>query len=46
MIIPVGAVGAYQVLWRITRAGEESYESVSLEGGVKFVPLTRQEESP
>jgi len=45
MIIPVGPVGAYQVLWRITRTGEESYESVSL-GGVQFVPLTRQEESP
>ncbi|MCJ7707378.1 MAG: protein-L-isoaspartate O-methyltransferase [Anaerolineales bacterium] len=45
MIVPVGPVGAYQVLWRITRAGEESYESVSL-GGAQFVPLTRQEESP
>ena len=45
MIIPVGPVGACQVLWRITRTGEESYESVSL-GGAQFVPLTRQDESP
>jgi protein-L-isoaspartate(D-aspartate) O-methyltransferase len=45
MIIPVGPVGAYQELWRITRTGEESYESASL-GGVQFVPLTRQEGAP
>jgi protein-L-isoaspartate(D-aspartate) O-methyltransferase len=45
MIVPVGPVGACQVLRRITRTGEESYESVSL-GGAQFVPLTRQEESP
>lgn len=44
MIIPVGPVGAYQELWRITRTGEESYESASL-GGVQFVPLVRQEEA-
>ncbi len=42
MVIPVGPVGAYQELWRITRTREDSYESVSL-GGVRFVPLTRQE---
>ncbi len=39
MVIPVGPVGAYQELWRITRTGEETYESESL-GGVAFVPLT------
>lgn len=39
MVIPVGPVGAYQELWRITRTGDETYESESL-GGVAFVPLT------
>lgn len=33
MFIPVGPAGACQVLWRISRTGEESYESVSLGGG-------------
>lgn len=45
MVIPVGPVGDYQELWRITRTGEDSYESVSL-GGVRFVPLVRQESTP
>jgi protein-L-isoaspartate(D-aspartate) O-methyltransferase len=42
MVIPVGPVGAYQELWRITRSGEETYESTSL-GGVRFVPLVRED---
>ncbi len=45
MVIPVGPVGDYQELWRITRTGEDSYESVSL-GGVRFVPLVREEGTP
>jgi protein-L-isoaspartate(D-aspartate) O-methyltransferase len=45
MVIPVGPVGGYQELWRITRTGEEDFESVSL-GGVRFVPLTRQDATP
>ncbi len=42
LVIPVGPVGGYQELWRITRKGAEDYESVSL-GGVRFVPLLREE---
>ena len=42
MIIPVGPVGAVQVLWRIERLGEEAFDSLSL-GDVRFVPLTREE---
>jgi len=49
MVIPVGPIGGIQELWRITRLDEESYQSSSL-GGVRFVPLTRidetQEEAP
>ena len=45
MVIPVGPVGWLQELWRITRLDEDSYQSESL-GGVQFVPLTREEESP
>jgi protein-L-isoaspartate(D-aspartate) O-methyltransferase len=45
MVIPVGPVGSFQELWRITRASEESYQSASL-GGVSFVPFTRLDESP
>ncbi|NIM95161.1 MAG: protein-L-isoaspartate(D-aspartate) O-methyltransferase [Anaerolineales bacterium] len=40
MVIPVGPVGGYQELWRITRIDEETYNSVSLLG-VQFVPFTR-----
>lgn len=43
MVIPVGPVGGFQELWKITRTGEDSYQSVSL-GGVRFVPLTRAPE--
>ncbi|MEK6587323.1 MAG: protein-L-isoaspartate(D-aspartate) O-methyltransferase [Chloroflexota bacterium] len=43
LVIPVGPVGGFQELWRIQRTGEESYETTSL-GGVRFVPLVRQED--
>ena len=43
LVIPVGPVGDYQELWRITRTGEGRYVSESL-GGVRFVPLVREEE--
>jgi protein-L-isoaspartate(D-aspartate) O-methyltransferase len=42
MVIPVGPVGGYQELWKITRVSEEEVRSESL-GGVRFVPLTRSE---
>jgi protein-L-isoaspartate(D-aspartate) O-methyltransferase len=42
MVIPVGPVGSYQELWRITRVNAETFRSVSL-GGVRFVPFTRRE---
>jgi protein-L-isoaspartate(D-aspartate) O-methyltransferase len=45
MVIPVGPVGGFQELWRITRVSEDSYQSTSL-GGVRFVPFTRLDESP
>jgi len=45
MVIPVGPIGGIQELWRIIRTGEASYQSASL-GGVRFVPLTRIEETP
>jgi protein-L-isoaspartate(D-aspartate) O-methyltransferase len=41
LVIPVGPVGGYQELWRITRVDESEYQSMSL-GGVRFVPLTRE----
>jgi protein-L-isoaspartate(D-aspartate) O-methyltransferase len=42
LVIPVGPVGDYQELWKISRIGLDQYESVSL-GGVRFVPLVRAE---
>ncbi|OGO17514.1 MAG: protein-L-isoaspartate O-methyltransferase [Chloroflexi bacterium RBG_16_48_8] len=45
MVIPVGPVGGFQELWRITRTGDDTYQSTSL-GGVRFVPFTRQGEEP
>jgi protein-L-isoaspartate(D-aspartate) O-methyltransferase len=42
MVIPVGPVGGYQELWKITRVSEQVVESESL-GGVRFVPFTRTE---
>ncbi len=43
MIIPVGPVGGFQTLWRVTKVGEDEVQSEDL-GGVRFVPLTREEE--
>jgi protein-L-isoaspartate(D-aspartate) O-methyltransferase len=42
MVIPVGPVGAYQELWRVTRLSADRVESLSL-GGVLFVPLLRSD---
>ncbi len=42
MIIPVGPVGGFQTLWRVTRVNEEEVQTENL-GGVSFVPLTREE---
>jgi protein-L-isoaspartate(D-aspartate) O-methyltransferase len=39
MVIPVGPVGGFQELWRITRDDTGEVRSTSL-GGVRFVPLT------
>jgi protein-L-isoaspartate(D-aspartate) O-methyltransferase len=44
LVIPVGPVGGYQELWKITRVSEEEVRSESL-GGVRFVPLTRSEDN-
>jgi protein-L-isoaspartate(D-aspartate) O-methyltransferase len=43
MIIPVGPVGGYQTLWRVTKVNEEEVRTEDL-GGVQFVPLTREEQ--
>jgi protein-L-isoaspartate(D-aspartate) O-methyltransferase len=40
MVIPVGPVGGYQELWKVTRVSEDEVQSESL-GGVRFVPFTR-----
>ncbi len=42
LIIPVGPVGGFQTLWRITRISENEMQSTNL-GGVRFVPFTREE---
>jgi protein-L-isoaspartate(D-aspartate) O-methyltransferase len=44
MVIPVGPIGGFQELWRVTRISEDSYQSASL-GGVRFVPFTREDRS-
>jgi protein-L-isoaspartate(D-aspartate) O-methyltransferase len=41
LVIPVGPVGGYQELWRITRIDAVNFRSQSL-GGVSFVPFTRE----
>lgn len=41
MVIPVGPPGGYQSLWLITREGDEFHNFNW--GGVRFVPLTREE---
>lgn len=43
MIIPVGPVGGFQTLWLVTKVSEEEVRSEDL-GGVRFVPLTREEQ--
>lgn len=42
MVIPVGPPGGYQELWKITKVAATETERESL-GGVRFVPLTRQD---
>lgn len=42
LIIPVGPVGGFQTLWRVTRISEDEVMTTNL-GGVRFVPLTREE---
>jgi protein-L-isoaspartate(D-aspartate) O-methyltransferase len=42
LIIPVGPVGGFQTLWRITRVNETELQSTNL-GGVRFVPFIREE---
>jgi protein-L-isoaspartate(D-aspartate) O-methyltransferase len=42
MIIPVGPVGGYQTLWRVTKVSEAEVRTEDL-GGVRFVPFTREE---
>ena len=42
MLIPVGPVGGYQTLWRVTKDEEGEVRTEDL-GGVRFVPLTRDE---
>jgi len=42
MLIPVGPVGGYQTLWRVTKDSEGEVRTEDL-GGVTFVPLTREE---
>jgi len=43
LVIPIGPPGGYQELWRLRRLSEDRIESTSL-GGVRFVPLVREEE--
>lgn len=42
MIIPVGPVGGFQTLWRVTRISEDEVKTENL-ADVSFVPLTREE---
>jgi protein-L-isoaspartate(D-aspartate) O-methyltransferase len=42
LIIPVGPVGGFQTLWLVTRVSEDEVQTENL-GGVRFVPLTREE---
>jgi len=41
MVIPIGPVGDVQVLWLVTRQGDEVAMERVLD--VRFVPLTREE---
>jgi protein-L-isoaspartate(D-aspartate) O-methyltransferase len=40
MVIPVGPVGGFQELWKLTRISDDTFDRISL-GGVRFVPFTR-----
>jgi protein-L-isoaspartate(D-aspartate) O-methyltransferase len=40
MVVPVGPIGGFQELWRITKDGAGEIQTTSL-GGVRFVPFTR-----
>lgn len=42
MLVPVGPVGGYQTLWRVTKGEDGEVRTEDL-GGVRFVPLTREE---
>ena len=42
MLVPVGPVGGYQTLWRVTKGDDGGVRTEDL-GGVRFVPLTREE---
>ena len=42
LVMPVGAPGAIQILVKVTRTGEDDFESADL-GAVRFVPLVGEE---
>ncbi len=42
LVIPVGPVGGYQTLWKLTKVSEDEVRTENL-GGVRFVPFTREE---
>lgn len=43
LVIPVGPQGGYQELWKVTRTGQDTFDTVNL-GGVRFVPLVHSSE--
>lgn len=43
LVIPVGPVGGYQTLWKLTKVSADEVRTENL-GGVTFVPLTREEQ--
>jgi protein-L-isoaspartate(D-aspartate) O-methyltransferase len=43
LVIPVGPVGGYQTLWKLTKVSADEVRTENL-GGVTFVPFTREEE--
>jgi len=45
MVIPIGPVGAVQTLWQFTADASGELTAYNL-GGVRFVPLTRSEQTP
>lgn len=42
LVIPVGPVGGYQTLWKLTKVSADEVRTESL-GGVTFVPFTREQ---